>query len=196
MAEWTGAAVFEAGTGTGRVTRAYIEGASRAVCCDRSEHMLARARENLAAYAGRITFIRADNFDLPGHHDADLFVEGWSFGHSAPAEPDEAPEVARRLIRSLEQTLKPGGASVLIETLGTNTSEPRAPSEALARFYRLLEDEHGYKREELRTDYEFPSVSEAVRITGFFFGPAMAEAVRRRGSAIVQEWTGLWHRRH
>jgi ubiquinone/menaquinone biosynthesis C-methylase UbiE len=60
-----GGAVLEAGVGTGRVTRLYIDAAGVAVCCDRSPHMIAFAREALRRHAGKIDFRVADNEHLP-----------------------------------------------------------------------------------------------------------------------------------
>ncbi|MCD9030622.1 hypothetical protein LDO32_02595 [Luteimonas sp. Y-2-2-4F] len=40
----------------------------------------------------------------------------------------------------------------------------------------------------------FPDAEAAARAFDFFFGEAAGEAVRRRGSAVVPEFTGVWHR--
>ena len=51
-----GAAVLELGAGTGRVTRLYAAGVRSALLCDRSAHMLGRARLNLAEFRARLEF--------------------------------------------------------------------------------------------------------------------------------------------
>ncbi len=195
VVDWDGKLVFEAGVGTGRVTRLYIDAVRGAVCCDRSPHMLDFAKRQLSDAGDRITFMLADNLDLPDTAGADIFIEGWSFGHSIVTAASDISGTALRLIRGLKRNLRPGGVGIILETLGTNVDEPAAPIPSLDEFYRLLEVDHGFTRLTLRTDYRFPSVEEAAQVTGFFFGPEMGRAVSERGSAVVPEWTGLWYRR-
>ncbi|MBN2656160.1 MAG: class I SAM-dependent methyltransferase [Spirochaetales bacterium] len=45
------------------------------------------------------------------------------------------------------------------------------------------------------SDYEEGSAEEAARICGFFFGPEMEASIRRKRSAIVKEYTGVWYKR-
>ena len=66
------------------------------------------------------------------------------------------------------------------------------PTPELTEFFAWLEEEQGFKRAWIRTDYAFASVQEAVDLTGFFFGQAMAEAVAAANSPIVPECTGIW----
>mgnify|MGYP006293728337 FL=1 len=198
LVDWSGARVLEAGVGTGRVTDMYIEAVASAVCCDASEHMLAFARERLGDYADKLTFRRADNLDLLElSEQVDVFVEGWSFGH-AVAEAPRPEQVARTtdaLVAAASGSVVPGGRVVLIETMGTNVDAPAAPLETLAAMYRRLEEEHGFTRHEVRTDFRFGSVGEAAEVMGFFFGPEMAEGVQARSTEVVPEWTGVWVRR-
>ena len=194
ITKWRGKSVFEAGTGTGRVTRIYIGEARKALCCDRSAHMLDFAKKRLSSASPKITYLIAENVELPAPADADIFIEGWSFGHSVVASAGHVPEVAALLVDNADQTLKRGGCTIFIETMGTNVDAPAAPHPALAEFYRLLEHEHGFAARTIRTDYRFASVEEAATVCGFFFGDQMGTSVRERGSAIVPEWTGIWNR--
>lgn len=190
--------VYEAGTGTGRVTRYYIDRAARAFCTDGSPHMLECARRRLTGHADRITYAVADNAALPalpeGWPPADVFVEGWSFGHSAVVQqdPQAISAVAAAFVQRAQALVRPGGLLLFLETLGSNVDAPNPPAPALDRFYRELEATHGFIRRQLRTDFRFPDLQTAVDLMGFFFGPAMADAVRTRGSAEVAEWTGAW----
>ncbi len=187
-----GERVLEAGTGTGRVTALYAARAASVLCCDRSAHMLERARSRLAAHGDRIAFRVLDNLALAGAADSgpfDLVVEGWSFGHTVSDFPGREDETTDALVAACRACLAPGGRLLFLETLGTNTSGPVAPAPFLDAFYRRLEDEHGFRRTVLRTDYRFPSLAEARRVTGFFFGDRMAASIE---AAEVPEWTGAW----
>jgi hypothetical protein len=83
----------------------------------------------------------------------------------------------------------------VIETLGTGREEPLPPSPELAEYYAWLEEAHGMTRAAIRTDYAFPDVETAANVTGFFFGEAFGERVRREGWRRIPECTGLWSRR-
>ena len=91
-----------------------------------------------------------------------------------------------------ERLVRPGGTILLIETMGTNVDEPCPPGELLSTFYRILEEDHDFRRTVISTDYRFRSVEEAARVMGFFFGHQMSEAVRQRGTTIVPEYSGIW----
>ncbi len=205
---WNDARVIETGLGTGRVTRCYVDVAARVRGYDRSAHMLARARENLAPWADRVELAPADHRALPVTSGAgDIFVEGWAFGHAVvdaasgavSASADSAPspraaveQVAAELLAEARRVVRPGGTVIIVETLGTNVKRPGAPLPELADFYRTLENRYGFEREVIRTDYRFDSPQEAEKRCRFFFGDELAERVRARGATIVPEYTGVW----
>ena len=192
--DWRGKTVLEGGLGTGRVTELFIDNARRVVGCDREAHMLEAARERLARCEDKLELRVADNFDLPVLTEkADVFIEGWSWGHAVVDGPDEVEAIAEALFAQVRKNLVPGGFVVLIETLGTNALSPAAPHPRLAEFYQLLQSRFGLRQTAISTDYRFPSVAEAADVLGFFFGDAMAQAVRAAHSAVVPEWTGVWH---
>ncbi len=217
-APWHDAVVVEAGIGTGRVTRIYAPHARRIFGFDRSQHMLERARANLAPWTDRLTLEPADNLSLPPGIAAvpeaafaapGIFVEGWSFGHVAVDHAGDVADVTRRLVDGALATLRelgdrpagpgapvpgsvPAKTLVFVETLGTGVDLPQAPAPALSEFYQLLEQEHGFTRRVVQTDYEFASIDEATASMGFFFGKEMAAGVAARGLLRVPEFTGIW----
>ena len=198
VAPLPGASVLEVGAGTGRITRLLVGRGARVVGVDRSPAMLAVARRHLEAIgpsAGwELRCEDARELSVPGGW-ADLAVAGWVFGHFRTwFAPGWQAEVDRALA-GMARALKPGGALVLIETLGTGREDPAPPSAALAEYFAWLEQERGLARVALRTDYLFPDVETAARITGFFFGEAFGDRVRREGWRRVPESTGLWWRR-
>jgi SAM-dependent methyltransferase len=192
------ASVFEAGVGTGRVTGYYIDRVGSAFCCDRSQHMLAFARQRFADSAEKLTFGVADNFDLPTlNSPVDIFIEGWSFGLGVVGSQDSDGLRAgtAALLRNATKNLKPGGTAIILETMGTNTDAPAPPLWELEAFYSLLQNDYGFDSEIIRTDFRFPSNERAAEVMGFFFGEEMEAGVRTRGTATIPEYTGIWYKR-
>ena len=186
------ARVLELGAGTGRVTACYIDIVASAVCCDKSRHMLDRARLNLAADSDRIEFLALDTRDpssLHIHGAFDIAIEGWSLGHTAIDENQRIDHFLGSFFQEMRRLLRTGGRIALIETLGTNVDHPAPPSDKLAGLYDRLETNFGLTRETIRTDYRFNSVEDARRIMGFFFGDEMARSIR---CETIPEYTGFW----
>jgi hypothetical protein len=92
----------------------------------------------------------------------------------------------------MKRVLRPGGTVIILETLGTGCESPHPPSDALAAYYALLEEEHGFSATWIRTDYRFASLSEAEDLTRFFFGDGLADRVAREGLVTLPECTGIW----
>ena len=191
---WPGKFVLEGGLGTGRVTEMYISSVRRVAGFDREAHMLGAVRERLGRLADKLDLHLADNLALPLLSEkADIFIEGWSWGHTIVDGPGPVEDIAATLFAQVRKNLVPGGFIILIETLGTNSLNPSAPHPRLAEFYQILQSRHDLQQTALSTDYRFSSAREAADALGFFFGEAMEKAVRANGSATVPEWTGVWH---
>jgi len=194
--------VVEAGVGTGRVTRFYVDLAREVRGFDRSLHMLSRAQRNLGPWEDKLVLAVADHLRLPvADGSADLFIEGWSFGHRILDSPDDVQQVTGMLVSEAARVVGAGGRLTFIETLGTNVETAHPPLPVLGDFYDSLETDHGFEKHVIRTDYLFPSLNEAVRICGFFFGEEMARTIlatnRSRStdaSVRIPEFTGVWSR--
>ncbi|HEU4731008.1 MAG TPA: hypothetical protein VFT22_24105, partial [Kofleriaceae bacterium] len=72
---------------------------------------------------------------------------------------------------------------------------PAAPTPELDEYFTWLERVQGLERRAIRTDYQFSDADTAARVTGFFFGDAFADRVRRAGWSRIPECTGVWSRR-
>jgi ubiquinone/menaquinone biosynthesis C-methylase UbiE len=187
-----GAHVLDIGTGTGRVARLLCEDAARVTACDRAVPML---RTAAAATRCRVAWLAADNRRLPFRSGwADLVVAGWSLGHSVEWHGEAWPVEIGRALAEMSRVARRGAVLAVIETLGTGAETPLAPTQGLADFYRWMEDEHGFTRHWMRTDYLFKTVGEAERLVRFFFGDEMGDQVKASGTRLVPECTGLWTR--
>jgi hypothetical protein len=92
----------------------------------------------------------------------------------------------------MHRLIKPDGVLIIIETLSTGSLTPAPPTAGLAEYYRWLEDEKGFKRQEIQTDYVFPNLDAAVEYMEFFFGAELAKTIRQNRWSRVPEWTGVW----
>lgn len=131
VARWKGVDVYEAGVGTGRVTKLYVERVRAATLVDRSQHMLDQAARNLAGFSDKLRFLLGDNFALPrpvasasvsgadggasagtgaaAFGGADIVIEGWAFGHGivdrAEAARGEDGSVAAAVAQATKELL-------------------------------------------------------------------------------------------
>jgi SAM-dependent methyltransferase len=208
---WDGKTVYEAGIGTGRVTSIFIDRVDMCYGFDREQHMLDRCRRNLSKFSDRLCLAPCDNTDLTiPPVKADTFIQGWSFGHVMVDNAAQFQKIFHIIHEKINEILKPDGTIILIETMGTNVSEPGAPLPVLSDFYGLLENEYHFSRKVLDTSYRFNDVTEAARIMGFFFGEQMAENILKCASSnntancnlsgnnhlskVIPEFTGIWYK--
>lgn len=169
FASWENKTVIEAGIGTGRVTNLYVEKVKRIYGLDRSTHMLKRLKKNLNNQLDKIELRCADNLCLPELSEkGDVFIEGWSFGHAVSNNENDIERITDTLVNQSLHMTKEDGVIIFIET------------------------HYNFIRHEIGTDYKFPSVEEAARITGFFFGNDFGKEVLKSGKSIIPEWTGVW----
>ena len=70
-----------------------------------------------------------------------------------------------------------------------------APGAVLPVFYGYLEKQLGFTARWIRTDYRFPSLSEARRLVELFFGQMVDYELSEEGDVIVPECAGIWWKR-
>ena len=191
--DWRDKVVCEAGIGTGRVANYYIPEVKRCYGFDREDHMLEKCAKNLAEYQSKLTLANRDNLDLNEiDMKADIFVEGWSFGHTVMENSGRLEETSEALVGNAKKLVKDGGRIILIESAGTNVDEPTFKNAVLDKFLKSLELKYNFKKKILRTDYSFPDFRDAARTMGFFFGPEMGGDIKRSRKSIIHEFTGIW----
>jgi ubiquinone/menaquinone biosynthesis C-methylase UbiE len=186
--------VVEMGAGTGRLTRLLSPLVKSVRAYDASQHMLDMAAIRLRALElTNCELAVSDHRDLPAPSaSADLAIEGWSFGHLAWWFAGSWREETGKALAEMKRVLRPGGTAIIIETLGTGTETPQAPTPYLADFYSWLENEHGFASTWIRTDYQFESLREAEELTRFFFGTELANRVALEELIFLSECTGVW----
>ena len=187
--------VLDLGAGTGRLTLLLAPRARSIHSFDASPEMLRVCRERLVA-SGFSNWQAdvADHRRLPvPDHSADLAVSGWSVSYLAVWDQENGTAELDTWLEEMKRVLRSGGMIILLESLGTGNETP-VRLEHVESTYQWL-DAHGFESSWIRTDYRFESLDEAAELAGFFFGKKMAEQIRRDGSVILPECTGVWWRK-
>jgi ubiquinone/menaquinone biosynthesis C-methylase UbiE len=184
--------VVELGAGTGRLTRLLAPYVRSIKAFDSSVHMLAEAEKSLQQMSlNNWETGVADHRKIPvSDHSADLVISGWSFCYLAVWGGADWQSALRAGLDEIQRILRPGGITLLIESLGTGAEKPRPPEHLVAYFDWLTEA--GFERGWTRTDYRFESLEEAIELSTFFFGEGMAQQVREKEWVILPECTGIW----
>lgn len=95
---------------------------------------------------------------------------------------------------ALRQIRDFAGLDVVDVGAGTGTDKPTPPHAGLAAFYTWLENDLGFHHTTISTNYQFNSVAEAIDLTQFFFGDALANKIKQQQLTILPEFTGIWWR--
>ena len=188
-----GSSFVDIGTGTGRLALQLSQTGKRVHGVDIAPDMLRVAADKLAETPGDWMLSRGDARQLPiADNWADAALAGWVFGHFTEFDPDNWQHDLRTALFEMDRVVKRGGMQVIIDTLGTATSQPEAPTATLADYHELIEA-MGFTRAVLRTNYRFASVAESVELLDWFFG--LGDWARRHNDLEVPEFTGWWERR-
>lgn len=188
-----GSDVVELGAGSGRLTAMLAPVANSIRAFDAAQPMLDVAiakleRTGLQNWSAEV----ADHRHLPvASQSADLAISGWSVCYTVVCHPHAWRDELAKALAEMKRVLRPGGTVIILETQGTGHQTPHPPP-GLVKYYRYLEEEARFSSTWIRTDYQFPSLDEAERLTRFFFGDALAEETVRQNWTILPECTGIW----
>ncbi|WP_195574068.1 class I SAM-dependent methyltransferase [Paenibacillus sp. 1001270B_150601_E10] len=188
--------IVDLGAGTGRLTASLAPLSRSIIALDQSEAMLELNRHRLSALGlDNWKTQLADHRQLPLQDQcADLVTAGWSICYLAAADRPDWEHSLQLVMNEIHRILRPDGTVIIIETMGTGTTEPSPPS-FLQPYYHALEHQYGFASSLVRTDYQFANVEEAFSYISFFFGDELAEQLLTQQLATVMEWAGIWWRK-
>ncbi len=189
--------VLDLGTGTGRLPIICRTESARFVALDRQQTMLVEQQRLRDELGGGWPLVLADMARLPfGSGSFDVLMAGWALGHTTEWFPESWLSRVAGVIDEMKRVLRTPGALIILETLGTGALQPAPPAPTLAAYYAWLEQQAGFTRTVIQTDYQFRSVEDAEQQMSFFFGQEMGALVRRNNWSRVPEWTGMWVRKY
>ena len=187
------ARLLDLGSGTGRIPLLVQPYTTRITALDLYRDMLNQQSIQRSNTDAQWPLIQADMQQLPFRSTSfDIVTAGWAIGHFLSWYGLQAYSHITRVLNEMTRVAKPGGCLIILETLTTGGLTPAPPTKKLADYYTWLENEHGFTRQEIQTDYQFASLDAAVANTEFFFGPALSQNIRANNWTRLPEWTGLW----
>ena len=190
-----GKLLLDLGTGTGRLPMLVNCFTASTIGLDRELEMLNQAQSQMAINESYFELLQGDIRSLPlPTAKFDICTAGWVIGHFTEWFTADWREQIRHVLEEIYRVVKTNGVIIFFETLGTGSVLPTPPTPELEQYYAYLEDDWGFMRRELSTDYQFDSVNDAIFRTEFFFGPELASKIRQNDWSRVPEWTGMWYK--
>jgi ubiquinone/menaquinone biosynthesis C-methylase UbiE len=184
----TGKRILDLGSGTGRLPLLFGRRAAPLVCVDLHAGMLCEQQRY-----GHWPLLQGDMRRIPVQSGwFEVVTAGWAIGHFVGWYGQQWPAEMEHVLAEMHRVTASGGSLLIMETLTTGSHTPAPPTKGLARYYAWLENKWGFTRQEIATDYQFESVTEAIHRTEFFFGEKFGQKVRQEGWTRVPEWTGVW----
>ncbi len=188
-----GKKVIDFGSGTGRIPLLTQGLPEIIIGLDLNFPMLQEQKKQRDEHKGKWPLVQGDMRKTPFPSAwADIVIAGWAIGHLRSWFSSEWQKQIGYAIEEMYRIVKDGGSVLILETLGTGSTNPAPPVVELEEYYSWLEKDHHFTRHIIQTDYLFSSISGAVESTEFFFGKSLANKIQRFGWKRVPEWTGLW----
>jgi ubiquinone/menaquinone biosynthesis C-methylase UbiE len=187
--------VLDIGSGTGRIPLLLQKRARKIISMDLHRAMLLEQDIQKEQVSGDWGLVQGDMRILPFPDSVfDIVTAGWALGHFVDWFGDDWQIESRSVLQEMARVVRTGGVLIIIETLTTGALVPAPPTTGLGEYYSWLENKWGFKRQQIRTDYKFPNLEEAVGLVGFFFGEELAKRVRHNHWVRLPEWTGVWEK--
>ena len=187
--------LLDLGSGTGRIPLLLNKVTKKTIALDLNFPMLLENKKQQEAVGGNWPLINCDMRCLPFSENwADVITAGWAIGHLRAWYEDSWQNQIGKILREMQRLAVKGGTLIIMETLSTGSLVAQPPTPGLAELYAWFENEWGFTRKQISTDYQYSSVEEAVKKTEFFFGSEMAEQIRKNQWSRLPEWTGIWYK--
>ena len=188
--------VVEFGAGTGRITAQLIPLVRNVWAFDITPPMVRVASKKLkqSDWSNWLVGV-GDSRAMPvPTASADVAVEGWSIVQIMAWHMDTWREDMGRAVDEMMRVVRPGGAVILIETLGTGASTPEPPEKCVMA-YDYFERERGFSSTWIRTDFYFASLAQARDALVPLFGDAAEDKmIETNEGVVIPECTGIWWR--
>ena len=187
--------VAEFGAGTGRITHMLAPIANHIYAFDQSQHMLNVANQKLqtGGFTNWQTAVADHRQVNLADNTADLAISAWSVCYLVRRDDDGWQTEIPKVLSEMERVLRPGGTIIIIETLGTDETQPSPLKHLIPYFDYLVAN--GFQHTYIRTDFRFQDLVEAKKLTRFFFGKEMVEQIEVTDEGVVlPECTGIWWR--
>ncbi len=195
VADFKDKRVLDLGSGTGRIPMMLHDRTDHIIGLDLHAAMLHEQAKQRADAPSKWDLLQSDFLTIPFRdHWADTVIAGWALGHFQSWFEGDWKQRVDQVIGEMSRVSKPAGQLIIIETLGTGSLEPAPPHNGLAEYYHRLENDWEFEKQEIRTDYQFDSIEEAITKTEFFFGTELTEKIRQHKWLRLPEWTGVWHK--
>ena len=184
--------VLDIGSGTGRIPLLLSDPRFTVVGLDLYWEMLQENVRQRSLSAGSWLLLQGSAGALPMSPDCfDVLTAGWVLGHTCSWHLDWQTELDI-VLKEMHRVVRDQGVIIIMETLTTGSVIPSPPTAELANYYDWLEKSWDFSRQEIRTDYRFPDVKEAINNTEFFFGEQLSSMIVDNNWSRVPECTGIW----
>ena len=184
--------VLDIGSGTGRIPLLLSNPKFTVVGLDLYWEMLQENVRQRSLSAGSWLLSQGRAGALPMSQDYfDVVTAGWVLGHTCSWHLDWQTELDI-VLNEMHRVVRNQGVIIIMETLTTGSVIPSPPTAELANYYDWLEKSWDFSRQEIRTDYRFPDVKEAINNTEFFFGEQLSSMIVDNNWSRVPECTGIW----
>lgn len=185
--------IADLGAGTGRLSVLLAPFIHSSLLTDDAEAMLKYADQKLQSLHFRnFTTHVCDIGKVPvADQSVDIVLAGWALISKA-LRGDPWEQAVTDILKEMTRVIRPGGTVMLIESLGTGQENPQPPNDRFADYFRLLEEQEGFQKTTIRTDYKFSSLAEKAKLLTFFFDKEMLDVGTKNDSLIYPECTGIW----
>ena len=184
--------VLDIGSGTGRIPLLLSDPKFTVVGLDLYWEMLQENVRQRSLSAGSWLLSQGRAGALPMSQDYfDVVTAGWVLGHTCSWHLGWQTELDI-VLNEMHRVVRNQGVIIIMETLTTGSVIPSPPTAELANYYDWLEKSWDFSRQEIRTDYRFPDVKEAINNTEFFFGEQLSSMIVDNNWSRVPECTGIW----